>query len=626
MGATQTRTIVEVILGGISQQGYLRDLCKVAGQPGFAVVQLIRQSAYKFDKTTIQKKLAQVKLNGVPYIVGYPLLSDCVAEDDTVSIKIVDKRWLVNKDWVGRRHLPPNGIRWLGSDIIFNLDGKRNKDKDALQFVYERGNVTDPENCAVIEATYWTYADIWNWVWREYVDDVAAPTLPVTGGLNRSAGEIDLTGMPVGVALDYILSFTECAWTIDANGNAVVFNVHSPRTTRTLKFNDPAEKLPVTSYSTDYPVKFRVITNQEDVATNIEIVGGKTIREIMATEDDFYDEALELNVEPVASYPPIDVVPPGGGAIVREFRNYAKNMYYRHGFKRDRYETHGAGRNIRRKDNAKPILGELMIGRNRDGGYVNAESECNFLGSSPTWLLGQQYHAGGDIDTIRGEIDISYYDTIYAPDAPKRFTHAIETEEREFVTSSATHPTLPKAVHRAVLRGEFVHKTREAVKIPVPVQIVRICTSGGCTYSVTEAIDLTDLLAAGATRDYPDPAGGPFSGTPDMETFTVTLPAGVIEDAIGPLNEVKSFVDGINRVDAVQIEGAFPYLTSLDVGDLIVTSPANAYGSTGLEVVIGLRFSERTQSLEFIATNYVSVNAIGAAQAFVNRVAYRTPL
>jgi hypothetical protein len=180
----------------------------------------------------------------------------------------------------------------------------------------------------------------------------------------------------------------------------------------------------------------------------------------------------------------------------------------------------------------------------------------------------------------------------------------------------------------AVLRNDFVHKTREDVEIPVPVGLSWIADAGANyqEYHYTEAIDLNELGVEGI--DWERTYIKDFYGTLDDDgpSFrpTVILYAGVVVDGVSPLEELANSIKNELGEPNVNVEGAFPSLRSLDVGDKIESSDAD-WGLTGNEFIVGISFDGRTQELGFVATNHIGADALELAQRFVDTRRFRYP-
>jgi hypothetical protein len=630
MPATFAPDSTTLVLNGVTTQAVLLTWEHRPGAaPSRATVALPAKNAYDWgNPLNYRGQTAVVSVNGTAKMTGRVYGQRNSMSDQTVILTILDNRWMINRDWVGRSKLGAgNGLYYLGADVVFNLGGKGNKDKDtgiylnpavSPDFVYEKasGGGTSP-SCLDTDAAFWTYGDMIDWLWETFITDVTKPTIPDTDDLKTEAGELDVFGLPIGEALDRVFAKTLSTWTLDGDGNAYIFSLANPKTVRDIYFKNPATPDVPTNYTTDYPSQWDVINSIENTITDVNVVGGKNLLELTASGADFLSPVQSKNIQATPTPPPAGEAM-GGQLVYIYWSNYGQQEQYRHKLSPDYYENHsGAGRRIRAKDKYKPIFNELMIKRDEDGLYVSDDSDCGIYGVSATETLASQYTAGAQVNADMGEILATYVNGSTGNATPNHWTHVVETEERSVVTATVVPVGMPAHVYRPVLRNELAHKSRESgTKIEIPVDVVWIFNAlGQSTWSVTEAIDVTTLLDAGGSRNYALSGTGNFS----FSNFTISMPAGTVFDAVSALQEVADELDSEIGRPAVNIEGAFPTMRDLELGDKFRCVPSNAYGSTGEEIVVAISFKDDVQALTFAATNHIGADALELATKFIDR-------
>lgn len=597
----------------------------VGASAGVAEAVLVNEFARSSDPNDFLGREASVTVDGATLITGHALRVRPQLSDESVVVRILDKRWMLNKTWIGQRHFGEDGIPILGADIIFNKDGKPNKDTTALEFVYENASTTD-ETCAIVEGDLWTYGQILEWIWTHYVDDITIPTIPLSGGMEWSAEEISLLGTPVGDAIDEIFARTSCALAIDADGQAYIFNRLDPRAVMAVSTVPAFTEVDNTAYTLDFPSEIVVTNSAEKVITDVDIVGGFDVKEINLTQADWLAPVLEKELQPSPMKRP-DVVPETGATLIESifWSNFQTEATYRFVFDKSRYELHGLGKNTRRKDAAKLFLSELMTKRNRQGEFVPLGNECGISGIKVGESLGGQYVNGFSVDLDRASVIVPriFYQPL--PTAPLNFAVSVQTEQRSILTVSQPVPALPIEIHRAIIRQEFAQQTRESLRVEMPVDVswvILLLASGGINTTWTAVPSVP--IPAGATLVPPDvhPSGlywtFNIAGLAVPRTsFQVQLPAGTEFDAQSALTQIAGTVqDEIGKM-AVNVEASYPSFKPVDVGTLLQFDGAT-YGAGVDQIVVAVNFDGDNQSSGFASTNHIGADALTLARRFLD--------
>lgn len=635
MPASFNAHLITCSIDGTLRRVLLEDYSDAVGAtPSSAECILVDERAHVFDTALINGKAAIVYVDGVPLVTGRCYALRQRYQDQSVRIRILDNRHLLRKEWVGRRHLGNSGLRFLGADVTFNLGNKPNRsDTDSggePVFVYEKGNVSDPEDCANTDAVYWTYGAALRWLWMQYVDDVdyplvagtlAAQTIFDFGGMERDAGELPLFGLRVDQAIDVIFRLTNCNWTLLPSAVAIIFHKDTNAGGLVLQMPDPASPIVNTNYSLDMPVELECFDSIEDIATSVDVVGGRTIREATFVAADFDDPRVDKRLIPT----PAPVVEETATIVTLFWANYDKTPRWVIPMKKDVYETHGLGKNIRRKEPAKPMLGELLIKRDREGNMVNPDSECGVYpvetGEGHIGL----YPFGVGIDFSRSELTVV---SGVEPPVPIRLTTAVETELREAIEITGGLAGLPEAFHLPIIREDIRHENREATIIAVAVDVIWTIygnvSPAVSQWTATPAVG----LPTGATLVGPNvSADGTHweffgfittSGSIPPGDWSMTLPAGTVFDGNAALTEIGAILTEQIGRPIVHVAGAFPVMRDLPIGTRLSVS-AGRYALTGDEMVVARHFDGSTMKFSFVATNRLGADATELGRSFIDR-------
>lgn len=638
MGAVYPANIIAATVDGVAVSapyivGYSN---RIGGQPAECQILLgnaVLESA-DHPNSKYRGKSASVTIDGAALITGYVYRVTKRQSDRSVVLTILDKRWHINKTYIGASLLETldgdglptttNGLRGLGADVVFNLGGKPNKSKTSLDFVQVG------VDGATTNADYWTYANIVDWIWTNYITDVTKPTIPTTGGLGQKADELSLFGVPVGDALEEVFARTRSQWVLDGSNTAYIFDIDNPAATLALTFPDPDSPSPASAHTLSVTEEFEVEESIDDGAGQVDIVGGPQVREIMLTQGDF-DSANYNEVEASPGWAETT------GGIWQNFNfnwqsnvtNGASNGTTIHTIKPTIWAAKKIGPNLLPHEKSYSALPNLLIGRDQSGQFVPVDSEGKFEPISVGENLQFQYPDGFSLNLDSGHVITKWRSSLigtpgalfltlpYAEsvDQPYRLTVPYQCAHRGWVSVSGSVPGAPASLRRAVIRNEFVHKTREAVKVVMPVIAYYV------TNSLLFLVSDMASLPTGATKNYQDII--PIPLVPGQ--FNITLPAGTVVDGISPLNELKTLVTDNVGVSQINGQGAFPSWRVLLPGTRLTASPNN-YALSGKEMVTAIAFNDNTQRLEFSFTNRLGSDITNLAQAFVDTRQYKRPL
>lgn len=664
-----------------------------------------------------------------PIFKGFCVACPFTEESREVRVTCLDRRYLLNKVWIGRRHQGASGIRKLGMEIVFNRGGKPNKDKDtgiyldppsAPAFVYDKGNVDDPEDCETIEADYWTFGDILYWIWANYVDDIANPinvadvgTIPAFGGLDKKAGEVNVFTQFPGDAIEQVFGSTYASWWMDENGTAYIFATEDDTAIAdaTVAFVPAGEEYSMADHDmNEYPVAFTVNASIQGVVSEVDLLSAPEVREIMtanythvedmdlstppgspatgdkyrvkptgtddwaghdneiatwftsvwgfevpfvgmkvieddsgdgfqwdgaawnnigALEDDWEGPEENTTVEPVGALNAgVLLFVADTGLKPYEWENCRVEHPWRFTFKHNRYEGHDAGRNMRQKDDAKPLTGEMNLRRTKEGNFTLPDDECASFSISDLESVSTYYAQGLRADSDKVAIE-TFRDV-----GPNRWTHAVVTEKRNVVTAVGDGSApLPENFYGVAVRNDFEHKTREEVKYAMPIHWSWIVNTAAVPMTSAYTITLRSDVPSDANIDFDptQPSPGPrskgdtisFSGNltaaygrpPDDPT--ITFPAGTVQDSTGPLTELSEMIEPqVGRI-ACAVDGAFALRrASLRPGYRLVESGVTGRLS-GNVVVVGTHLAGN-HLYSFSATNQLGASGAALASAFID--------
>lgn len=650
--------VVAITIDSVSYTAQLESYANPLGaEPGEAVVFLADLHAEDVAVTTLQGKTAVLTIDGVTVLDGDVFRVIKQLQDRSIRVVIKDKRWRINATYVGYDKLETldgdglptttNGLKVLGADVIFNRDGKPNKDIDtgiylappiAPDFVYNRADVAEMPDCGVDDREYWTYGDIIDWLWSNYVTPqtgIAKPTIHSTGGLNRKAGQIDVAYTPVAEAISMVLSQTNASWWLHPDGTAYIVTKDNPITSLALNFGNPDNPAADCSgYDLTHPSQFTLEHSIEESVAQVDVVGGNQIRQIKPVQTDFIAAPAGggrsivlspgfLDGKSLSGYLPWSNCETSYESST--FTQHTRRKKYT--FDHSKYQAHRAGRNIRQRDLAKPMLGNLLYGRDKYGRYVAWDKECALQQASVQETLYAQYPSGVEFDLNRFDLYLRHRkkpdipradDIVLDPDTysalrPKQLAVPVVTEFRAHVNSSGTLAYLPVAVRRAALRQDIIHQTTEQVDLPAAM-VGEFLTSDEMWHM------LSFFPPSGWTYLFPTI----FDEALDPTDYVFRSPAETVVDGIAPLNEVKAVIDAEIAQPVITVRGAFPSWRTLWPGTKLTAGTRGTdWGLTGNEIVASITFSGETQELQFQASNRIGAGIEELAKTFVDTRANR---
>jgi hypothetical protein len=593
MPAQFTPDVISISIAGLSGPYRLESLATTVGmRPGTANILMPDAGLNGAYANSIKGAIGTIYINGVLKFTGHVYGTRKRLSDQSVSVTLLDKRALLNKTWVGARHLTTNGLPVLGPEIIFNYQNKPNRSNDVLagggyDFIYEKGDVDDEPVCSVFEAQFWTYGDILAWLWRKYVDDLNTPNIPAAGGMEEIAGQMNLFGAPVGVAIDEVFNHTNCAWSLDGAGIPYIFTRVTPKTSTTIQFLDNNTFRSPDAYTLDFPCEFDVDWDASEVVGAVDVVGGRELREVMLAGD-----TLDGNGNITTPSPDWD------GPYANFSDTYMSqeegvdgvvyNDYWR--FKRNRFEAHGAGKNIREKDRGinKVFMSQLLLRRDKDGLWIvnPEEAECGVVGAGsvivkePPRSVEKPFQDSFDFG--RGHYITGPFhpgDGIeHGP--PRKFVAPIICETRKSAEASNPLSGLPAVTRRAVIREDIEHQSREFIQVP---------------------------------GEWDQDAGDYI-----YEDFA----AGVVYDGQTPLDDIAARIEPEIGRPVVSVRGEFPSYRLLEVGTRLQANGGH-FDLTGDEIVVATVYRGDRQSLEFYATNYIGSGLGAIVTQFIDERMYR---
>jgi hypothetical protein len=642
---------------------------RIGSRPDEFVVMLADRYADTVSNSAYRGKACSLAIGGSTVLTGTIHRIGKRYSDQRCEFTVLDNRWKINKTYVGAQFLETldsnglptsfaNGLPGYGADITFNANGKPNKSKTSLAFVY----LGYEHNTA--NANYWTYGEALHWLWDNCVTDVAAPTEGwAFGGMEKKADEMALFGVPVGEAIDAILGRTRCTWTIDASGVAHIYAIGEGQFggTQAIVIRAATGTPHAPSGVDDWEVEeLQIEESTDDAIGQVDIVGGKQQREVLLGDSDF-TRVDWFGIDLTPGWVGPGRFSPFTAGMGDVWSNYQQNRYYyiylasfggnipslaeytyRYNLKNDIYEAHKIGPDLQANEQPYQMLPQLLIGRDKAGNFVNPDQENAIEGVDPLELLKQQYPDGATLDLDRGYLFARGVSPVYGAgpglyhmirppfnslNNPVNFTIAFQCAYRSYKSVTSSVPGLTTQIRRALLRDEIIHKTREATKVLMPVN--GIFDIGVPEWRIVDGI----TPPTGATKNYYDRyypllpssnAGGAQDGLPLMD-MTITLPAGVITDGMGQLNEIAGVVTPYVGLQSVNGRAVFSTWRDIAVGTNITSTNAN-YGLTGNEIVIAVSFSDDDQTTEIAFTNRLGNDVNRLAQAFVDARQYRRPL
>jgi len=646
----------------------------IGAKPSEFTVLLINKRPKDVVLADYQGKAATISIDGVVKLTGNVMRVEKQFTQQNVLLTVQDYRWKMNATYVGASLLDAldgngvpstfNGLPYYGADVVFNLNGMPNKSKTALEFVppgYEH---------SIAYADFWTYGQALEWLWSNCVTDVALPSNGglspkdwTFGGTNKKMEESAMFGKPVAEAIDEIVGRTRCQWYLGATNTPVFFSIDNPVATFVLNVGNPDAPVTPTDHT---PIELDVEVSTDDTIGQLDIVGGKQQREVTlgtSYSGSIYNGTQVQTATDWEQVPWFGIETSGGWNVPGltwvgspydlKWTNYSVERYlhvytaalmtgetfqeytYRYNLKSDIYEAHKIGKNLPIPTptvNFQPykMLSQTLLARDKNGAFVNPDDPLAYEGISPLELLKTQYPDGANLDLDRGYLtarggapwliqsSFIIQPPWYSVSNPTKLTIVFECAGRAYVSSTNAVAGLPTQIRRCVVRDEFIHKTCEATDFIMPV-VVDI--DALANWTVIEGV----AVPAGWIRNYSLSGNIYTSGPIRQQDFTISRPAGIVVDGIGKLNEIKSVVSPYVGLPMVNGSGALPTWVDLELGTRL-TGAASQFGTTDLEVVTAIAFTDENQRLEFGFSNRMGIDIANLSSQFVNRFAYIRPL
>jgi hypothetical protein len=436
-------------------------------------------------------------------------------------------------------------------------------------------------------------------------------------------------GSPIGQVIDEIFNRTNSNWCLDGSGFPYIFSRVVPAAFEVIRIPDPSFELSNEDYSLEYPIEFSAPRSIEGVVTSLDVVGGREIRERTFSSADFEAAKLVKEIQPSSSpIPAIEEIEEEEEATtiieLVNWSNFRTEERYAFTLNKQRYEILGLGKNIRRKDKAKPLTNDLITKRNREGEFVPPDNECGIFPVQIIESLGNQYPQGYEVDLDKGTIYVpKIIGQDLPPDPPIRFTAGVQTEIRTVQTVSSPLATMPSDVFRAAIRQEFIQRERiTGISVDMPVNLLWTII---VTTSVTGSVVVTPAvpIPLGAVLDPPNvnTAGNGWEiigFTVPRTSWTVTLPAAVEFDAVAALAELGALAEPELGRPAVNVEATYPSFKNILIGSKISVQGVD-FGMTGEEIVVAVSFEGENQTISFSATNHIGADGIALARSFLDR-------
>jgi hypothetical protein len=639
MGAAYSKNVATMTVDGSPWECKLLSYHTRAGtQPGAAVLRGYNVTAQDITTANVLGKLATISIDGAKIFTGYVLEIGKGLQGGIVDVFCYDLRWSLKRTFIGQNHLDTNSIPVIGSDIIFNKDNNPNQAMDPdgngiEKFVYQ---VAAEENKT---AFYWTYRDILTWVFHHYVPDHPLPTLPtVTDPVGRldstDIGEVRLAWMRTDEAIELILSRCGLQMAVDEDGVLYVFDEDNPRATRTLKFHPvpgAGTYKTVADYSADYPEDVYVRDSILDTVSDVYVVGGHKIKEIVTTDDD-WEKKQSQTVIPTGTFhaQAPNFTGADSGKVVIGFTNYDKDKRWAYRFLPSRYSTHGAGKNIPTDiayDRAKAVLSTLYMARDEDGNYVGKDSAVarHAVGAQET--LAALYKLGFTFDLRNLQVLVPVHANPQGTDAtpmPSGSTIPVITEQRphDYEYVSIATSKLPLAVSAVVLRNDLQQVGREAVKVVAPVDgTLTINADGTGSIVFNEPGGFT--LPTDWTRSYTP--GTPISltagQTPPLPLLTVPADAD-LTSALDKLSDIAARIKEYIGKRNITATAQWPTFVNIEIGTKLDDSGVE-YGLTGNEIVVAYSFDAERDITKVVAVNTLQTNALRVAQAHMGNYRFK---
>jgi len=323
-----------------------------------------------------------------------------------------------------------------------------------------------------------------------------------------------------------------------------------------------------TAYDLDSPSELEVEQSIDSAVSQLDIIGGKVKREVMLVGSDF-DGPLPHFVISTNQGTWNGSILASGLLGVSSWSNFNQENYYnpfnaiisfnyRYNLKKDIFETLLIGKNLQDGDAPYRMFGNLLLGRDKTGQFMNPDDPTAYEAVSAEEILRAQYPMGGGVEYDRGYIYAEGMTPIstagqlimspqHSIEPPQKLTMVFECAYRAWVSQTTNVSGSPSLMRRAIVRNEFVHKVRGGsntnttggTKYLMPVTSLFYPAGTVETYPGTPTIPIT--YPTGATPDFVE---YPSTTAPPLDPLSLTfhVPSGIVVDGVGALEEVKDQV------------------------------------------------------------------------------------
>jgi hypothetical protein len=491
-------------------------------------------------------KSASIRVGGVYIFRGTVGTSPVYVggEDDFVEAVLYDDKWGMQANIVGQRGIgtlpaPDKGFPDVGFEVIFNRDGRPNKDGDKLNFSTGSG------------AEFWTLKKALEFIFKYYIaEDVATLAADdLDDAFDRVPSHLACVGQTGMAAVDAICQVAGRSWGLKAGAGASKFVLVKPggNSKRSAYFFEPLGK--------------RVVTEAGEWHASSATIQGS----ILHARDVHQARSGRIVIE--------TTIQTGGDSPLLKKETFQTGKFKAR-FVSDvtKYAANSLGKNLSAGSPAKPWLSALVT-RTGVGTYQTAADLSAGLGLGnpraeiPVWVSpdGQSENLrlavdGYEIDYDAGLIDFEASVGFIGAGGSKEVvaidwskagvvaTVAVVLEYPQFVESDADGSYLPKAFYVVIDKPDLVPEWRLKSRLP------------------------------DVTSDDPD----------DHITVAPTLEKYIdVEDRLQ--DAVDASLASMQQVET-PITVEFPLFPLCEIGDALKISGRNL-GATGDEVIVAIRYA-----------------------------------
>jgi len=502
-------------------------------------------------------------------IVGHAPMTVDEATDEVTLVLFGDK-WpmsfkIVGQVGIGTENGGDDGFKDVGFEIVFNRDGKPNKDPSALNFSTGSG------------AVFWTLKNIMQFLFDRYVSDdvarVAAGTLSTA--YDKVPSDLNLVGQTALQAVDTVATLAGESWGLRPGSSysqfvAVRRAAGTARKARIFRPRAGATAKSASAYSANAVEASASVRDCRDV---IQAAGALKVKEHTYTSS-------------------------GGDPLLTQKSSFKDKEYVtRYAVDVSKYNSHNLGRNLSSGSVPKPWLQHLLTRKIADGdAYVTATQIASTpalthneqLGKPVLWLSedGTEAEARLCVGGVRIDYDNGLVDFKASVDLmgevggdPEEvhiddwstveiwLTVATVLETPESAESDSGGSYLPASAYKLIQKPDLVQELRQDSWLPDLSSDDNNAISKLATGGEEEYVDISGKLEEAVAAE--------LAASPEIET---------------PLS------------------AEFPFMPTVNIGDRL-TVAGRATGATGNEVAtqIRYRFEEGVPDVVVVsATNVVA--------------------